>query len=164
MFHLDYSRMITQMAVLAVAPSWKLPPQQRIPPSSLPREAPSSPREVRLIPPASLTTQTAKVKRTWQGATTTPLQVLYHLKSKHNLQEDPLRVVSFYDLQVLRDRKRTFLSQFPQKRLLKILKSLTFTSSIFTLFLVNLSIHYVLHITGNYCFVLLGCARKMSDF
>lgn len=93
-FHLYRSRMITQTAVSAAVLSSKLPPPQKTPPSSQPREAPSSPGMIRVIPPASPTTQSAKVRRIWLGATTTPLLVQRQLKS--NLQEDPLRMVRFY--------------------------------------------------------------------
>lgn len=81
------------MPVIAVVLFSKLPPLQKIPPSSRPREAPSSSGRVTVIPAASPTTQSAKVKRIWPGVTTTLLSVLLHLKSNPNLQEDPRRMV-----------------------------------------------------------------------
>lgn len=88
-FSLYQNRMTTQTAALAAALFWKLLSLQKIPPLSLPREVPSSSGIVTVIPAASRTTQSAKVKRIWLEATTILLLVLHHLMLKPNLQEDP---------------------------------------------------------------------------
>lgn len=72
MFHPN--RMITRTPASAAVQSLMLPPPppQKIPPSSPPGEAPSSSGMVRATRPASPTRRSARVKRSWLGATTTP--------------------------------------------------------------------------------------------
>lgn len=67
------SMAITQISVLASVQFLKLPPPQRAPPSSPHGEAPSSSGTVSVPSRASPTTQTARVRRIWLGATATTL-------------------------------------------------------------------------------------------
>lgn len=96
--HCHYSfRMKEQMLALVVALFLKPAPLQKIPLSSLPREAPSSSEMLRVTSQASPPMQTARVKTACSGATATPPQVLHRPSSTLHLLGDPLHTVSLSD-------------------------------------------------------------------